>query len=923
MLPSITSSLPAYSAIAFAAALLMSGGNANAQTLPKGVEKLSTVEGITEYRLPNGLKVLLLPDASKPTVAVNITYLVGSRHENYGETGMAHLLEHLMFKGTPKHADLPKEFSARGFRNNGSTTLDRTNYFELFKAGDADLQWAIQMEADRMVNSHIAKKDLDTEMTVVRNEFEKNENNPFGVLVKRTQSVAYDWHNYAKSTIGNRSDIENVKIENLQAFYRTHYQPDNAVLMIAGKFDPAKALEWTAKSFGVIPKPKRVLAEAWTVEPAQDGERNFAIRRKGDMQIIFVAYRTPSQLHKDSLPLNYASSILASQVSGRLHKQLVESGKAVAVMPVVIGSYAPSLRGVIAVVKKGEAIEPVREALIAGIENFAKVVPSAEEIGRVRRENANAVEKMLSDHESIGINMSEIIALGDWRLLFQARDLEAGITPEQVAAVAKRYFVRDNRTVGSFLPEDAPQRVEVPAAPTVAVAMEGFKPKALGTSAEVFDATPANIERRTVRSKVGGLDVAILSKQSRGESVSVVIEPRFGDQGSLNGKKYAATFAQMLLSHGTSKFTRAQLADEMSKLKMSGTIFKFDTTKANLPAAIALAAHAMQSPSYPQGEFEQLRKLIITSIESQRSEPTFQAANALKLHFDRYPKGDVRGADTLEQTLAGFNAVTLDEVKQFHKQFFGASQGQLTVVGDIDVATATSAIAQGFGKWNSASPYQRLNEAHHEVPAVRKTINTPDKENGVYMAQLNVALNENDADYPALVVANYLFGGSGMDSRLMQRIRQKDGLSYGAKSSLSADAFDRAGNFAIQVIAAPQNLGKVDVAVQEELARLIKDGFSAQEVARAKSGLLQQRAQDRTADGAVAARINQFMHEKRTFAWSQELDDKIAKLSPEQVNAAFKKAIDPAKLSVVIAADQAKAVAGAGAASGKAPTSKP
>jgi zinc protease len=923
MLPAKPNKLPVYRAIAMAAMLFMAGAHSHAQTLPKGVEKLSTVEGITEYRLANGLKVLLLPDASKPTVAVNITYMVGSRHENYGETGMAHLLEHLMFKGTPTYRDLPQQFSKRGFRNNAITSLDRTNYFELFKASDADLEWSLQMEADRMVNSFIAKKDLDSEMTVVRNEFEKNENHPVGVLVKRTQSVAYDWHNYGNSPVGNRSDIENVKIENLKAFYRTHYQPDNAVLMIAGKFDPEKALTWTAKAFGAIPKPKRVLTEAWTVEPTQDGERSFALRRKGDMQIIFVAYRSPSMLHQDSLALNYASSILASQVTGRLQKQLVESGKAVAVVPVGIGSYAPGLRGVIAIVKKDEPIEPVREALIAGIESFANAAPTREEMERVRRENSNAVEKLLTDHESIGLNMSETIALGDWRLLFQARDRDAAITSEQVAAAAKRYFVRDNRTVGSYIPEDAPRRADIPAAPSVAVAMNGFKPKAQTGSAEIFDATPANIERRTVRSTIGGLDVAILSKQSRGESVSVVIEPRFGDQNSLSGKKYPATFAQMLLSHGTSKFTRAQLADEMSKLKMTGSIFAFDTTKANLPAAIALAAHVMKEPSFPQNEFDQLRKLIVTSVEAQRNDPAFQASTALKLHFDRYPKGDIRGVDTVEQTIAGVNAVTLDEVRDFHKRYFGASSGQMTIVGDVDVAQANKAIAEAFGQWTSASAYQRLVESHHEVAAERKTINTPDKESGVYMAQVNVAISENDADYPALYVANYLFGDSAMDSRLMQRIRQKDGLSYGIGSKLAADAFDRAGSFTIQAIAAPQNLAKLDLAVQEELARVLKDGFSAEELAKAKSGILQQRAQNRTADAAVAARINKNSHEKRTFAWSQEFDDKIAKLNLEEINAAFKKAIVPAKLSVVIAADQAKAMVGASAVPAKASTSKP
>jgi len=195
----------------------------------------------------------MFPDQTKQTITVNMTYLVGSATENYGETGMAHLLEHMVFKGTPRHTNIPQELTAHGARPNGSTWSDRTNYFETFSASDENLNWALDLEADRMINSFVAKKDLDSEMTVVRNEYESSENLPFNVLLKRMLGSAYDWHNYSKDVLGARSDIENVPIERLQAFYRHYYQPDNAVLLIAGKFNPETALELVAGSFGTIP----------------------------------------------------------------------------------------------------------------------------------------------------------------------------------------------------------------------------------------------------------------------------------------------------------------------------------------------------------------------------------------------------------------------------------------------------------------------------------------------------------------------------------------------------------------------------------------------------------------------------------------------------------------------------------------------
>src|SRR5690349_1585177 len=284
--------------------------------------KVTSVEGITEYRLQNGLRVLLFPDSSKPTATVNVTYLVGSKHEKYGETGMAHLLEHLVFKGTQKRTDIWKELKDHGAEFNGSTWYERTNYFETFPATDENLRWALDMEADRMVNSRISAKDLASEMTVVRNEFESGENSPFRVLLQRAMATAYTWHAYGKNTIGSLSDIEHVPIENLQAFYRKYYQPDNAVMVIAGKFDEAKTLGWIKEFFGSIPRPSRKLEQLYTAEPVQDGERTTTVRRVGDVQMIDIVYHVPPGTHPDFPAVEVLGSILADTPSGRLYKAL-------------------------------------------------------------------------------------------------------------------------------------------------------------------------------------------------------------------------------------------------------------------------------------------------------------------------------------------------------------------------------------------------------------------------------------------------------------------------------------------------------------------------------------------------------------------------------------------------------------------------
>ncbi|MFM7863210.1 MAG: M16 family metallopeptidase, partial [Planctomycetaceae bacterium] len=262
-------------------------------------EKVAAIEGVTEYRFGNGARVLLFPDASQPTITVNMTVLVGSRHEGYGEAGMAHLLEHLVFKGTPTFRDVPKALRDHGASFNGTTNQDRTNYFETLPATEENLEFAIHLECDRLVNSFIDREDLLKEFTVVRNEFERGENSPEGVLFQRVMAAAYEWHNYGQTTIGNRSDIERVPIENLQAFYRRYYQPDNVVLIVTGRFEEPKALEIVGKYLGSIPRPERRLDATYTEEPAQDGEREVILRRVGGVGSVIAAYHMPAVAHED------------------------------------------------------------------------------------------------------------------------------------------------------------------------------------------------------------------------------------------------------------------------------------------------------------------------------------------------------------------------------------------------------------------------------------------------------------------------------------------------------------------------------------------------------------------------------------------------------------------------------------------------
>ncbi|WP_409049442.1 M16 family metallopeptidase [Telluribacter sp. SYSU D00476] len=891
-----------------------------AQELPKGMKKVTSVEGITEYQMDNGLKVLMFPDPSKPTITVNITYLVGSRHEGYGETGMAHLLEHMVFKGTPRHPNIPQELTEHGARPNGTTWYDRTNYYETFAATEENLKWALDLEADRMVNSYIAKKDLESEFSVVRNEFESGENSPFRVLMERVLSGSYLWHNYGKSTIGNRSDIENVPIENLQAFYKKYYQPDNAVLMVAGKIDEAKTLALVNEYFSKLKKPERVLPVTYTSEPTQDGERFVELKRVGDVQMVACAYHIMPGSHADYPAMDVLVEVLSSEPNGKLYKNLVDTKKASSQYAFSFALHDPGFAYFGAEVLKEKSLDEARNALIATLDSAARTKPSAEDVERAKASILKNWDLQFRNSERVGLGISEYIATGDWRLAFLFRDNIRKVTPDDVYRVAQHYLKPSNRTMGTFVPTAAPERAEIPAAPNVADLVKDYKGEAVMAQGEAFDPSPSNIDSRTTLvEKPNTIEVALLPKQTRGNVVAARMTLRYGDEKSLMNKATIASLTGSMLDKGTRTKSRQQIKDEFDRLKARVSFFgggnqagvNIETTRENLPAVMKLVAEVLKQPAFDANEFDKLKQEQLAQIESQRSEPQAIAINEYRRITSPYPKGDIRYVTTFDEDVADVNAATLDQVKAFYKDFYGANNASIAVVGDFDQAEIQKIITDEFGNWKSAKPFKRVASPYQVVKSQNKSFETPDKANAMFVAGMAMPLQDTDPDYPALVMANYMLGGGFLNSRLATRIRQKEGLSYGVGSQFSASSLDKNGTFLAYAIYAPQNVEKLEQAFKEELDKALKEGFTADEIKAAKSGYLQSRQVSRAQDASLAGALNNNLYLDRTMKWDAEFEKKVEALTPEQIRAAMNKHIDYSKITVIKAGDFEKARKGA------------
>jgi zinc protease len=370
-----------------------------------------------------------------------------------------------------------------------------------------------------------------------------------------------------------------------------------------------------------------------------------------------------------------------------------------------------------------------------------------------------------------------------------------------------------------------------------------------------------------------------------------------------------------MLMRGTKTKNRQQIQDETDRLKAQMNIWASAghggayarTVEANLPDLLRFTRELVRESSFPPAEFEQVRQQRIATIESQKTEPTAVASSEMYHHMDaRYPKGDVRYAATLDEQIADLKSLTLADAQQFYQEFYAPAEGEIVVTGQFDPAKVKNLLSELFGDWKSTKPYTRIPDTYAKADPINRNIETPDKQNAMFIAGELVKMSQEDPDYPAMTMGGMNLGGSA-NSRLFQRIRVKDGLSYGANSQFFLPAKDEGGAFYATAIAAPQNMPKVESAFMEEVARLVKDGVTEDELEKAKRTWLDQQALQRADESNLAGELAELEQWGRTMQWDEQLEAKVAALTPQQVNEALKRHLDPASISIVKGGDFKKA----------------
>ncbi|HHM02006.1 MAG TPA: insulinase family protein [Caldithrix abyssi] len=884
--------------------------------MPEGFSKGRQAGGIQEYTLKsNGLTVLLMEDHSAPVLTFMVTYRVGSRNEVTGTTGSTHLLEHLMFKGTPKYnkangGHIDNVLGNIGARLNATTWLDRTNYFESIPSDY--LETAIDIESDRMRNLLLRKEDKDAEMTVVRNEFERGENSPFSALSKSIWATAFQAFPYHHSTIGWRSDIENVTIPKLREFYDTFYWPNNATVTVIGDFNEENALNLIKKYYGKIPASPKPIPQLYTTEPKQEGPRRVIVKRPGQLGVVAVAWKVPEGTHKDSYALNVLDKILSSGKSSRYYKALQDKNKTVSNFNFYAQLQYPGLFASYAFLAPGATHEEVEEIILKEIDSIKTHGVSAGEVQRAINQVEAETAFGRDGSFSIAAQLNEAIATGDWTLYTSYEENIKKVTPQEVQEVAKKYLNEDQSTTGYFIPQKpggasaragAAHRLDDQGIyhyrPPMEEAEASLNAPAFDPPAQRKSSIAQNIKRTTIN----GIDV-VLAPTGVKNVVTFSASLPLGDILNKENSMLADITGRML-DKGTLKHDKFALAGILENM---GARLSFDVGKYTLSISgrsltkdvntvIGLLAEELRQPAFDATELEKLKKQRVGNFKRMLEDTGTQARDELTRLL--YPKGHPNYEAKIEELIADTEKITVDQVKEFYNEHYGPRGMIFVAAGDVKNAGLEKAIGTAFKGWKGGSERPVIQKQANDVKAGFHAVTMEGKTSTSMYMGLPTGLKKTDEDYLPFYLANTILG-TGFAGRLMSIIRDDEGLTYGIYSAHAGDIYD-GGFWYITATFAPNLLEKGLNSTNRELKRWVEKGVTAEELANVKKRLAGRYKVSLATSAGMARQILSFLQRGLDISYMDEYPSKIQQVTLDQVNRVIKKYVDPDKVVTVVA----------------------
>ena len=883
--------------------------------------KPTELNGIKETTLPNGLTILTKEVHAAPVVYFSVWYRVGSINEQVGQTGMSHLMEHMMFKGTKTRGPgaISSALQSNGASFNASTWFDRTEYHETLAADRLEL--AMQIESDRMVNSLYDEAQHQKEMTVVRSEYEAGENRPGTALSKAVRLTAYQVHPYRWETIGFRADIENFTRDEMYAYYQNFYAPNNATVVIVGDFDTPNALALVGKYFGAI--PSHPIAQHFiTPEPAQEGERRVTVRRAGTTPQIEIAYHIPAFGDPDRYALDVLGTALSGGRTSRFFQDLVQTGLASDASADYTGLRDPDLFDFDATAQPGHTNAELEQALLAEIEKLQTAPIAPDELKRAINQ---AEAGYIFGNESVsaqGSRLGENAMRGDWRFGETYVANIRKVTPADVQRVAQKYFTARNRTVGDFEPilaKDAPAasaktpvatthvRPAVPSGTLSRVRRQATVRTALRSTCPAAPAAKAPQPTRVVLPN--GLTIIV---QENHATPTVSLSGALLSAGGVfdpPGKRGLAGFTAAQLSRGTQKRGLLDIARTLEDVGASAGVGAGDeytslsghALSRDFDTILDVLSDELRHPAFPAAELEKARAQSLAGVEQSRQDTGTLAgiafANAL------YPVGHPYHQPTLDEQEAFLKSLTRDDLVQFHQSHYAPDKLILTIVGDVKTQDAVAAVRRYFGDWPKKGGLPAIAIPDVPLPQLRMprpatALFVPDK------AQVDVRygypgqIRRSSPDFYAVNVLVTLLG-SGLSSRLALNVRDRLGYVYNIGASDSATL--GAGPFQVGFGSNPANVDKAVAEMDRQLALAASGDITPDEVSRAVSYLTGSYAVTLATNGAVANQLLGAEVYGLGLDYIQKRNSYYQAVTPAQVNAAAKKYLHPGLGMLVIA----------------------
>jgi zinc protease len=807
---------------------------------------------VFENRLGNGLEVLILPRRGSPVVVVDLYYPAGSFDEPPGLSGLAHFVEHMLFKGTERYpkGQIDRLVSAAAGQCNAETGEDSTHYWFTFPSDRWEL--ALAIEADRMCHARFEPREVELERRVIAEERARELSSPHGRLDQQHLAVTYLRHPYRNPILGWPDDAARIGVDDLSDFYRRHYRPDGAVLVLVGDVDRHRALDRIAEAFGGIASGGKPIARPTVAEPRQSGRRDFTLVEPDGVARALLGWRTVPRGHEDAAALDVLSDVLSCGRRSRLWHAMVESS---GLATWVEAAHATAQRGGQLLIQvEADPSAPraaIERCLLDELQRLAAQGPTPDELARSRRRLESGWRWERDDPAALASGLGHAALWGDWRSWIAEHRAALAVTAQDVRRVASSYLDEQNLTCGWSWPRDA----EDPAADMVTAGPDGIPRDAPRTArrngsldgqsgsaslaagtAPVPDMAPAGVSRLTdYRPRRAVLENGLRLVFERRPGTGVVALELYADAGILReAKPGLAALTGRLLEEGTATRDAEAIAraieDVGGSLEVGATGASVRVCADDLALSLELLADMVMRPTFPEEAIGRIARRITAELRGDLDDPAFRAEASFRgLLYGSHPMGrDPRGG------LRDLGRLTRDDLVEHHRRHIVPEGTILAIAGDFDSRRLLRLVQGAFGGWprRAAGRPPLLPVPPPGRPRTRRIQHPGDQ---VHLLLGHLGVVRNHPDYDALLVLDHIFGsGPGFSDRLGRIVRDEMGLVYAIGGGITDSADLLPGMFRVYAGTMPEEADRVVATITEQVRAMRSGAFSDEEVERAR-----------------------------------------------------------------------------------------